>query len=35
MQFVSDTFTMSGSASLELLEEDNVIINQSLLKLVE
>ncbi len=35
MQFVVDTFAMSGAASLELVDEDNILIYQSALRLVE
>lgn len=35
MQFVSDTFSMSGAATLTLTDEDNIAILQSNLRLVE
>jgi hypothetical protein len=35
MQFVSDTFQMSGAANLELVDDDNILIYQSNLRLVE
>jgi hypothetical protein len=35
MQIVSDTFNMSGAASLTLDDDDNILIFQSNLRLVE
>jgi hypothetical protein len=35
MQFVSDTFSMSGAANLALVDDDNILIFQSNLRLVE
>jgi hypothetical protein len=35
MQFVSDTFEMSGSSSLTLDAENNIDVRHSYLKLVE
>jgi hypothetical protein len=35
MQFVVDMFSMSGAATLELQDEENILIYQSALRLVE